>query len=81
LESTNGCDGHLQAPRRANIQGYLPEPEQVTGAAAIVVIREWWGVNEQIRGVADRLATPSGRSGPGIALSVSSAAGSDEELR
>src|ERR1700722_3256489 len=36
--------------------GYLAEPEQAAGASAIVVIQEWWGVNDQIRGVADRLA-------------------------
>jgi carboxymethylenebutenolidase len=35
----------------------LAEPEYAAGAAAIVVIQEWWGVNEQIRGVADRLAS------------------------
>jgi carboxymethylenebutenolidase len=39
------------------IQGYLAEPERAGGAAAVVVIQEWWGVNQQIRGVADRLAT------------------------
>ena len=36
--------------------GYLAEPQQAAGASAIVVIQEWWGVNDQIRGVADRLA-------------------------
>src|SRR6202167_6658937 len=39
------------------IQGYLAEPEAAAGAAAVVLIQEWWGVNQQIRGVADRLAT------------------------
>jgi carboxymethylenebutenolidase len=38
------------------LQGYLAEPAQPEGAAAVVVIQEWWGVNDQIRGVADRLA-------------------------
>jgi len=38
-------------------QGYLAEPQQAAGASAIVVIQEWWGVNDQIRGVADRLAS------------------------
>jgi carboxymethylenebutenolidase len=38
------------------LQGYLARPEKAEGAPAIVVIQEWWGVNEQIRGVADRLA-------------------------
>jgi carboxymethylenebutenolidase len=39
------------------IQGYLAEPEHAAGAAAVVVIQEWWGVNDQIRGVANRLAS------------------------
>jgi carboxymethylenebutenolidase len=39
------------------IHGYLAEAEHAAGAAAVVVIQEWWGVNEQIRGVADRLAS------------------------
>ena len=47
------------------IEGYLAEPAAGAGAAAsgaaaagaaLVVIQEWWGVNDQIRGVADRLA-------------------------
>jgi carboxymethylenebutenolidase len=37
--------------------GYLAEPQQAAGAPAVVVIQEWWGLNPQIRGVADRLAT------------------------
>ena len=40
-----------------SVQGYLAEPQDAKGAAAIVVLQEWWGVNEQIRGVADRLAS------------------------
>jgi carboxymethylenebutenolidase len=39
------------------VQGYLAEPAQPAGAPAVVVIQEWWGINEQIRGVADRLAS------------------------
>jgi len=35
-------------------QGILAEAEQALGA--VVVIQEWWGVNDQIRGVAQRLA-------------------------
>ncbi|CAD6529318.1 dienelactone hydrolase family protein [Paraburkholderia metrosideri] len=38
------------------LQGYLAKPEKLEGAPAIVVIQEWWGLNDQIRGVADRLA-------------------------
>jgi carboxymethylenebutenolidase len=45
----------FKRPDGRSIQGYLAEP-QVALAPAIVVIQEWWGVNAQIRGVADRLA-------------------------
>jgi len=44
-------------PDGQTIHGYLAEPEHAAGAAAVVVIQEWWGVNDQIRGVADRLAS------------------------
>ncbi|MBX9832238.1 MAG: dienelactone hydrolase family protein [Burkholderiaceae bacterium] len=37
------------------VQGYLAEPAAVN-VPAIVVIQEWWGLNDQIKGVADRLA-------------------------
>jgi carboxymethylenebutenolidase len=35
--------------------GYLAEPETGTGPATIV-LQEWWGVDDHIRGVCDRLA-------------------------
>jgi carboxymethylenebutenolidase len=35
---------------------YLALPEAGDKAPAVVVIQEWWGLNEQIKGVADRLA-------------------------
>jgi carboxymethylenebutenolidase len=38
------------------VSGYLAEPAQAGNAPAIVVIQEWWGINDQIRHVADRLA-------------------------
>jgi len=47
----------FKRPDGQTIQGYLAEPEHPSGAAAVVVIQEWWGVNDQIRGVADRLAS------------------------
>ena len=43
-------------PDGKSVQGYLAEPSQNSNAPAIVVIQEWWGLNAQIRGVADRLA-------------------------
>jgi carboxymethylenebutenolidase len=36
------------------VNGYLARADQPL--AGIVVIQEWWGLNDQIRGVADRLA-------------------------
>ena len=47
----------FKRPDGQTIQGYLAEPEHPSGAAAVVVIQEWWGVNDQIRGVAERLAS------------------------
>ena len=43
-------------PDGQSLPGYLAEPAVAAGAPAVVVIQEWWGVNDQIRGVADRLA-------------------------
>lgn len=44
------CPGGAAAP------GYLATPAAGDGAPGIVVIQEWWGMNEQIKGVADRFA-------------------------
>ncbi|NPT40551.1 dienelactone hydrolase family protein [Paraburkholderia sp. 1N] len=43
-------DGH-------ELDGYLAAPDDQTGAPAVLVLQEWWGLNDQIRGVADRLAS------------------------
>ena len=43
-------------PDGQTVQGYLAEPKGAAGAPGIVVIQEWWGLNDQIRGVAERLA-------------------------
>lgn len=47
----------FQRPDGIALQGYLAEPAGNPHAPAIVVIQEWWGLNDQIRGVADRLAS------------------------
>ena len=47
---------NFQRPDGKELQGYLAEPAGKSKAPAIVVIQEWWGLNDQIRGVADRLA-------------------------
>ena len=43
-------------PDGQTVQGYLCEPTRASGAPAVVVIQEWWGLNAQISGVAERLA-------------------------
>src|SRR2546428_13296858 len=45
----------FKRPDGQSVQGYLAEP---TGGSApgVVVIQEWWGLNAQIKGVADRMA-------------------------
>ena len=46
----------FKRPDGQSVNGYLAEPAQAAKAAGIVVIQEWWGLNDQIRGVADKLA-------------------------
>ena len=41
-------------PDGQSVSGYLADPG-IDGAPGVVVIQEWWGLNDQIRGVADRL--------------------------
>jgi carboxymethylenebutenolidase len=40
----------------ADCQGYLAEPPSGQPVANLVVLQEWWGLNDQIRRVADRFA-------------------------
>jgi carboxymethylenebutenolidase len=49
-------------PDGQGLQGYLAEPAHAAGAPGLVVIQEWWGLNDQIRGVADRLAAAGYRA-------------------
>ncbi|MFX8133543.1 dienelactone hydrolase family protein, partial [Acinetobacter baumannii] len=46
----------FKRPDGQELQGYLAKPAKTEGAPGVVVIQEWWGLNDQIRGVADRLA-------------------------
>ncbi len=52
----------FKRPDGAQLQAYLAEPTQPAGAPGLVVIQEWWGLNDQIRGVADRLAAAGYRA-------------------
>lgn len=45
----------FQRPDGAAVKGYLAEAQHPLGS--VVVIQEWWGLNDQIRGVADRFAS------------------------
>ena len=49
-------------PDGQSVNGYLAEPAGAGGGPAVVVIQEWWGLNDQIRGVADRLAAAGFRA-------------------
>ncbi len=44
-------------PDGQDLTGYLALPEGVAQAPGVIVIQEWWGLNDQIKGVADRLAS------------------------
>ena len=49
-------------PDGQSVAGYLAEPANGASAPGIVVIQEWWGLNDQIRGVADMLAAAGYRA-------------------
>jgi carboxymethylenebutenolidase len=43
-------------PDGQSVDGYLATPVSLRNAPGVVVIQEWWGLNDQIKGVADKLA-------------------------
>jgi carboxymethylenebutenolidase len=43
-------------PDGASVEGYLIEPTNPKNAPGIVVIQEWWGLDDEIKAIADRLA-------------------------
>lgn len=43
-------------PDGKEVRGYYAEPAGSSGAPGIVVIQEWWGLNEQIKGAANRFS-------------------------
>src|SRR5207302_1266725 len=51
-----GKMGSYQRPDGKSVNGYLAEPVGSAKAPGMVVIQEWWGLNDQIKGVADELA-------------------------
>jgi carboxymethylenebutenolidase len=56
MQAKTGSMVALQRPDGQRLEAYLALPGKPEGAPAVVVIQEWWGLNDQIRGVADRLA-------------------------
>jgi carboxymethylenebutenolidase len=52
----------FKRPDGKSVNGYLAEPAGGLKAPGIVVIQEWWGLNDQIRGVAERLANAGYRA-------------------
>jgi carboxymethylenebutenolidase len=57
--------GNMISYRRPDggaVNGYLAEGKQGARAPGIVVIQEWWGLNDQIKGVADKLAAAGYRA-------------------
>ena len=52
----------FRRPDGRDVDGYLAEPAGGGAAPGLVVVQEWWGLNDQIRGVADRLAAAGYRA-------------------
>ena len=52
----------FKRPDGQSVQGYLAEPAAGSTAPGLVVIQEWWGLNAQIKGVADKLAAAGYRA-------------------
>ena len=46
----------FKRPDGKSVNGYPAEPAAAAKARGMVVIQEWWGLNDQIKGVAERLA-------------------------
>lgn len=47
---------HATRPDAKTCPAYLANPGAGTSAPGFVMIQEWWGLNDQIKGLADRLA-------------------------
>jgi len=45
-----------QRPDGKSVNGYLVEPENKANAPGVVVIQEWWGLDDEVKSVANRLA-------------------------
>jgi carboxymethylenebutenolidase len=52
----------FKRPDVGSVQGYLAEPRGGGAAPGMVVIQEWWGLNDQIKSVAEKLAAAGYRA-------------------
>jgi carboxymethylenebutenolidase len=57
-----GTTVNFNRPDGKQCSGYCAEPARGAKAPGVVVIQEWWGLNDQIKGVADRLAAAGYRA-------------------
>ena len=46
----------FQRPDGASVEAYLVEPANPENAPGVVVIQEWWGLDDEIKNIANRLA-------------------------
>ena len=46
----------FQRPDGASVEAYLVEPANPKNAPGVVVIQEWWGLDDEVKNVANRLA-------------------------
>ncbi|QWE15830.1 dienelactone hydrolase family protein [Polynucleobacter sp. AP-Nino-20-G2] len=52
----------FQRPDGKTVNAYLVEPADAKSAPGVVVIQEWWGLDDEIKAVADRLANAGYRA-------------------
>src|SRR5687767_3747577 len=52
----------FKRPDGKESSGFYAEPPNDGNAPGVVVIQEWWGLNDQIRGVANRLSAAGYRA-------------------
>ena len=52
----------FKRPDGNTVSGYLAEPVNQTNAPGVVVIQEWWGLDDEVKRVADRLAAAGYRA-------------------
>ena len=52
----------FKRPDGQSVKGYLAEPADKSNAPGVVVIQEWWGLDDEVKAVADRLASAGYRA-------------------